>query len=286
MPSWSLHVTGYRGVFGYYYVKVPVKLVVKQLRGSARGRQRGKQRDGLPRRRDRDRKLPLGPQSPGGRRKRQQRREGESQRREVARGLLRKGTGKQSVEAGDPDDGDNGSDGEDDDDDEEEWAPCEQYQSKKIPCLQQEGKRSTVICKPRHDLKVQCSYSGRPVATRQEGGSNLTGERIVVLESQMAQLLANNQQLRDSQIRTNTYQCHLLKKIDWLIMDAARGKSPPAPPITGPSEVPRKRMRVVDSDEEEVEGGEDKGEEEEEGEGEGEPAPKKVRSEKGKERAE
>ncbi|KAJ3803617.1 hypothetical protein F5876DRAFT_84886 [Lentinula aff. lateritia] len=89
-------------------------------------------------------------------------------------------------------------------------------------------------------------------------GPNPTGERIA--------------------IRTNTYQQHLLKKIDWLIMDAARkGKSPPPAPIAGPSELPKKRRKVVDSDEEEVEG---------EGEKEEEPVPKKVRSEKGKERAE
>ncbi|KAJ3854071.1 hypothetical protein EV368DRAFT_80995 [Lentinula lateritia] len=105
----------------------------------------------------------------------------------------------------------------------------------------------------------------------------------------MAQLLADNRQLRDGQIRTNTYQWHLLKKIDWLIMDAARkGKLPPPTPITGPSELPKKRRRVVDSDEEEVEGEGDKreGGEEEEGEEEEEPAPKKARLEKGEERAE
>ncbi|KAJ3806425.1 hypothetical protein F5876DRAFT_68976 [Lentinula aff. lateritia] len=114
--------------------------------------------------------------------------------------MIKKGTGKQSMEAGDPDDGDNGSDGEDDDEDKEERTPCKWCQLKKIPCLQQEGKRSTK----------------REIAS------------------------------------------------------------------PGPSELLKKRRRVVDSDKEEVEGERDKREEEEE---EGEPAPKKARSEKGKERA-
>ncbi|KAJ3806618.1 hypothetical protein F5876DRAFT_80505 [Lentinula aff. lateritia] len=154
--------------------------------------------------------------------------------------VIKKGTSKQRVEAGDPDDGDDRSNGEDDEDDEEEKAP---------------------------------------LATKQEGAANPTGERIAVLESQMAQLLANNQQLWDGQIRTDMYQCHLLKKINWIMMDAARrGKSPPVALIAGHLELPKKRRRVVDSDEEEVEGGgEDRGEEEEE-EGEVEKlAPKKAR---------
>ncbi|KAJ3872675.1 hypothetical protein F5051DRAFT_444973 [Lentinula edodes] len=50
----------------------------------------------------------------------------------------------------DPDDGDDGDDGDDDNEDQE---PCEQCRSKKIPCLQQAGKRSSVICKPCHDSK-------------------------------------------------------------------------------------------------------------------------------------
>ncbi|KAJ3804508.1 hypothetical protein F5876DRAFT_83039 [Lentinula aff. lateritia] len=94
-----------------------------------------------------------------------------------------------------------------------------------------------------------------PLANKQEGGPNPTGEWIAILESQMAQLLADNWQLRDGQIRTNIYQRHLLKKIDWLNMDAARGrKLPPVVLVTGPSELPKKRRRVADSDEEEFEG--------------------------------
>ncbi|KAJ3849910.1 hypothetical protein EV368DRAFT_85076 [Lentinula lateritia] len=59
----------------------------------------------------------------------------------------------------DPDDGD---DGDNDDDDEEDREPCEQCKVKKIPCQKQAGKRSSVICKPCHDSKVRCLYSGRP----------------------------------------------------------------------------------------------------------------------------
>ncbi|KAJ3858929.1 hypothetical protein EV359DRAFT_87022 [Lentinula novae-zelandiae] len=147
--------------------------------------------------------------------------------------MIKKGTGTQSMEARDPNDGDNGSDGEDDDDD-KEWTPCERCQSKKIPCLQQEGKRNTVICKPCHDSK------------------------IAVWESQMAQLLADNRQLRDGQIRTNTFQRHLLKKINWLIMDAARrGKLPVLQNCQGKGEgwwiVTKKKLREKEIREKEKE---------------------------------
>ncbi|KAJ3804247.1 hypothetical protein F5876DRAFT_83484 [Lentinula aff. lateritia] len=146
------------------------------------------------------------------------------------------GTGKPSTEAGDPDDGDNRSDGEDDDEDDEERPPCERCRMKKIPCLQQEGKRSTLICKPCHDSKDR--GIGEPNGSI-AGRQSTTPRR--------------------------------------------KGKSPPPAPIAGPSELPKKRRRVVDSDKEEVEEEGDKGEE---GEEEGELALKKARSEKEKDRAE
>ncbi|KAJ3859760.1 hypothetical protein EV359DRAFT_86052 [Lentinula novae-zelandiae] len=202
---------------------------------------------------------------------------------------LGKGKGKARPRPRDPDDSGNGND-------EDEQAPCEQCRSKKIPCQMQAGKRSSIICKPCHDAKVRCSYSTRPLSVKREGGSNPTGERLAILESQMAQLLANNRQLREGQVKANTYHRHFNKKLDWLMMDAARWrKSPPKMPEAGPSQLPRKRRRVVDSEEEEEDkqvekGGEGEGEEEEvEEEGEGEaPAPKKAEtaaSEKGKEKA-
>ncbi|KAJ3858171.1 hypothetical protein EV359DRAFT_88148 [Lentinula novae-zelandiae] len=192
---------------------------------------------------------------------------------------------------GDPDDGDDGNDNEDD----EERTPCKRCRSKKISCQMQAGKRSSIICKPCHDAKVRCSYSGRPSMVKWEGGANPTGERLAVLESQVAQLLADNWQLRDGQVKANTYHRHFNRKLDWLITDAARRRrSPPEMPEAGPSGLSRKRRRIVDSDEEEereMEGKAEKGEKvevEEEGEGEvgEELAPKKVRTEKGKEREE
>ncbi|KAJ4470992.1 hypothetical protein C8R41DRAFT_870669 [Lentinula lateritia] len=54
-----------------------------------------------------------------------------------------KGKGREKVQeqpvGGDPDDGD-------DDDDDDEREPCERCKAKKIPCLQQAGKRNSVIC--------------------------------------------------------------------------------------------------------------------------------------------
>ncbi|KAJ3804017.1 hypothetical protein F5876DRAFT_83920 [Lentinula aff. lateritia] len=181
------------------------------------------------------------------------------------RGSLNDQEGNRQTEYRDPDDGD----GEDDDEDDEERAPCERCRMKKIPCLQQEGKR---------------------IVTRREGGSNPTGERIAVLESQMVQLLANNRQLREGQVKANTYHRHINQKLD----AARRRTSPPKMPKTGPSELPKKRKRVVDSDEEEEERereAEEQEEEKDQGEGEEEEeerelAPKKAWSEKGKERAE
>ncbi|KAJ3924363.1 MAG: hypothetical protein NXY57DRAFT_970073 [Lentinula lateritia] len=151
----------------------------------------------------------------------------------------------------------------------------------------QAGKRSSIICKPCHDAKVKCSYSGRPSEVKQEGGSNPTGECLAVPESQVAQLLADNWQLRNDHVKANTYHRHFNRKLDWLITDAVRRrKSPPEMPEAGPSGVSKKRRRVVDSDEEEeMEKEREEVEVEEEEEGE-EPAPKKTRSEKGKEREE
>ncbi|KAJ3924528.1 MAG: hypothetical protein NXY57DRAFT_969688 [Lentinula lateritia] len=65
----------------------------------------------------------------------------------------------------------------DDDDEEDERTPCERCRNKKIPCQMQAGKRSSIICKPCHDAKVKCSYSGRPSIVKREGGANPTGER-------------------------------------------------------------------------------------------------------------
>ncbi|KAJ3910843.1 hypothetical protein F5877DRAFT_86927, partial [Lentinula edodes] len=203
-----------------------------------------------------------------------------------------KGKGKARAEpvGGDPDDGD---EGDDDDDDKE---PCERCRVKKISCQMQAGKRSSIICKPCHDAKVRCSYSGRPPTVKREGGSNPTGERLAVLESQVAQLLADNRQLRDGQVKANTYHRHMNRKLDWLVTDAARRRrTPPELPQAGPSELPKKRRRVMDSDEEEDREREKEVEEqgmEEDGEGdeeemvEEELAPTKAQSEKGKERAE
>ncbi|KAJ3803596.1 hypothetical protein F5876DRAFT_84931 [Lentinula aff. lateritia] len=205
--------------------------------------------------------------------------------------FARRGKGKAKAQpvGGDPDDGD---DGDDDDDDEDERTPCERCRSKRIPCLQQAGKWSSTTCKPCHDAKVRCSHSNRPPTVKKEVSSHPTGERLAVLESQVAQLLADNRVLREGQIKSNTYDRHIIKKLEWLMRDAARRRdSPPSMPEPGPSRLPKKRRRVLDSEEEE----EDKRVgEEEDGEGEEgieeeeglEPAPKKARSEKGKEREE
>ncbi|KAJ3803924.1 hypothetical protein F5876DRAFT_84114 [Lentinula aff. lateritia] len=211
-------------------------------------------------------------------------------RRPVVEIRREKGKGKAKAQpvGRDPDDG---GDGDNDDDDEDERAPCKRCRSK-ISFQMQAGKRSSIICKPCHDAKVRCSYSTRPFTVKREGGSNPTGERLAVMESQMAQLLADNRQLREGQVKVNTYHRHFNKKLDWLMMDAARQrKSPPEMPEAGPSGPSKKRRRVVDSEEEEEEKEqevEEEGEVEGEEEGEGEvPAPKKVKtaaSEKGKEK--
>ncbi|KAJ3924693.1 MAG: hypothetical protein NXY57DRAFT_979677 [Lentinula lateritia] len=131
-----------------------------------------------------------------------------------------KGKGKAKVQPVDEDPDDGG----DDDDDEDERAPCERCRNKKISCQMQAGKRSSIICKPCHDAKVKCSYSGRPSTVKREGGGQPIGERLAILESQMAQLLADNRQLREGQLKDNNYNRHFNRKLDWLMMDTVRRK--------------------------------------------------------------
>ncbi|KAJ3901729.1 hypothetical protein F5879DRAFT_1047074 [Lentinula edodes] len=124
---------------------------------------------------------------------------------------------------------------------------------------------------PCHDAKVHCSHSNRPPIVKKEAVSNPTGEWLAVLESQMAQLLADNRVFPKGQVR--------IKKLEWLMRDAARRREEsPLEPIAGPLVLPKKRRQMVDSEEEREKEGEDK-----DGEGE-EPALKKA--EKGKEREE
>ncbi|KAJ3884884.1 hypothetical protein GG344DRAFT_83388 [Lentinula edodes] len=118
-----------------------------------------------------------------------------------------KGKAKAQPVGGDPD---NGDDGDNDDDDEEDRAPCEQCKNKKLPCQMQAGKRSSIICKPCHDAKVRCSYSGCPTTSKQrEGGS---GKRIAIMESQMAQSLADLRALQEADSKTHQYLRQLLRK--------------------------------------------------------------------------
>ncbi|KAJ3804136.1 hypothetical protein F5876DRAFT_83700 [Lentinula aff. lateritia] len=203
--------------------------------------------------------------------------------------MVKKGKDKQrrEVSGGEPDDGGDG--GEDDDnDDDEERAPCERCQLKRIPCLEQVGKRSTVICKACHDAKVKCSYSGRPAQVRRDGEPS--GERMAVMESQMAQGLADVRSLREAATQTNQYLRQILRKQEEMNgrliaietrLSMARSATPG--PFRTASEKPRllKRKRIEEETEEE-----EKGEEEEEEEEGNEPEPKGARSEKGKEREE
>ncbi|KAJ3858230.1 hypothetical protein EV359DRAFT_88055 [Lentinula novae-zelandiae] len=167
----------------------------------------------------------------------------------------------------DPDDGD---DGNDDDEDEEDREPCERCKVKKIPCQKQAGKRSSVICKPCHDSKVRCSYSGRPYTIKKEGGASPSGERLAVLESQMAQVLANNRALRESASRSHQYLRQLLRRQDedhsrLIAIDIRLGSTGAILAAPGPSRVvierPRslKRRGIVENSNEEEE--EEKGEE-------------------------
>ncbi|KAJ3858856.1 hypothetical protein EV359DRAFT_87119 [Lentinula novae-zelandiae] len=127
-----------------------------------------------------------------------------SPRRPVVEIRREKGKGRAKVPAqpvgGDPDDGD---------DDDEEKEPCERCKAKKIPCLQQAGKWSSVICKPCHDSKVRCSYSGRPSTGKREGGS---GERMAIMESQMAQSLADLRALQEANSKSHQYLRQLLRQ--------------------------------------------------------------------------
>ncbi|KAJ3924771.1 MAG: hypothetical protein NXY57DRAFT_969088 [Lentinula lateritia] len=211
-----------------------------------------------------------------------------SPRRPIVEIRKNRGKGKERVQAeaagGDPDDS-----GDEEEDDEDDRAPCKWCRTKKISCQMQAGKRSSIICKPCHDAKVKCSYSGRPSIVKKEVGANPTGEHLAVLESQVAQLLADNRQLRDGQVKANTYHRHFNRKLDWLITDAARRRrSPPEMPEAGPSGLSRKRRRVVDSDEEEEKEMEKEREKDGEGEEEMEEegmAPTEARSDKGQGRA-
>ncbi|KAJ3912205.1 hypothetical protein F5877DRAFT_85063 [Lentinula edodes] len=225
---------------------------------------------------------------------------------ELRRAARSKGKGKAPAQpvGGDPDDG---NDGDDDDDDEDDRAPCERCKSKKLPCQMQAGKRSLIICKPCHDAKVRCSYSGHPTTSKQrEGGS---GERIAVMESQMAQSLADLWALREADSKTHQYLRQLLRRQEddharliavetrmaMMGMGEATATAGPSRRNTGRRR-PLKRRRIVEeSGEEEAE--EEDGEVEEkeketeqdgegevEGEKEGEAPARAVASEKGKEK--
>ncbi|KAJ3870428.1 hypothetical protein F5051DRAFT_447729, partial [Lentinula edodes] len=225
---------------------------------------------------------------------------------ELRRAAKSKGKGKAPAQpvGGDPDDGDNG---DDDDDDEDDRAPCERCKSKKLPCQMQAGKRSSIICKPCHDAKVRCSYSGRPTTSKQrEGGS---GERIAVMESQMAQSLADLRALREADSKTHQYLRQLLRRqeddharliaMETRMAMMGMGEGPTA---AGPSRKtewrrPLKRRRIVEESAEEEEGEEEEKEVEDkeketekDGEGEEEEveeegmAPTEARVDKGKEK--
>ncbi|KAJ3847459.1 hypothetical protein EV368DRAFT_87721 [Lentinula lateritia] len=99
----------------------------------------------------------------------------------------RKGKARVEPVGRDPDNGNDGDSGNGGDDNKEDGAPCKWCHNNKISCQMQAGKRSSIICKPCHDAKVRCLYSGQPMATRREG----SGERMAVMESQMAQGLTN-----------------------------------------------------------------------------------------------
>ncbi|GAV99988.1 hypothetical protein LENED_001478 [Lentinula edodes] len=114
-----------------------------------------------------------------------------------------KGKAKAQLVGRDPNDSDDG-------DDKEDQAPCEWCKTKKLPCQMQAGKRSSIMCKPCHNAKVMCSYSGHPMTSKQWEGSS--GKHITVMESQMAQGLANLQALREAHSRSQQYLCQLLRR--------------------------------------------------------------------------
>ncbi|KAJ3911595.1 hypothetical protein F5877DRAFT_85764 [Lentinula edodes] len=217
---------------------------------------------------------------------------------ELRRAAKSKGKGRAPAQpvGGDPDDSD---DGDDNDGDEDDRAPCERCKSKKLPCQMQAGKRSLIICKPCHDAKVRCLYSGRPTTSKQrEGGS---GERIAVMESQMAQSLADLRALREANSKTHQYLRQLLRRQEddhacliametrmaMMGMGEEMATAGPSRRNTG-RQRPLKRRRIVEeSEEDEAEEEEEKGVEDKEKDEEGEEeetAPMEVQSEKGKEK--
>ncbi|KAJ3812270.1 hypothetical protein F5876DRAFT_74984 [Lentinula aff. lateritia] len=175
--------------------------------------------------------------------------------------------GEAATLAGDPNDSNNGSDGGDDEDDRDEKAPCERCRIKKIPCLQQEGKQNTVICKSCHDSK------------QREGGS---GERLAIMESQLAQGLTDVRSLWEAKTRTNQYLRQILRRQDEAVPRVLKRRR--VEEETEDDEEEEEKNR--EGEEEEQEKKKDQGGEEGEEEEEEEPMPKKARSVKGKERAE
>ncbi|KAJ3861979.1 hypothetical protein EV359DRAFT_83790 [Lentinula novae-zelandiae] len=198
---------------------------------------------------------------------------------------LSKGKGKASAQpiGDDPDDGD-------DNDDDKEREPCERCKVKKIPCLEQAGKRSSVICKPCHDSKVRCSYSGRPYVVKKESKS----ERRTACHPRKSDGANPRRQsgLTRGELKISTVP-------PMALMGMGEG-----PATAGPSRRtaewrrPLKRRRIVEESEEEEEGEKEREVEEKENEvekdGEGEekmveeeePAPTEAQSDKGKGRAE
>ncbi|KAJ3897834.1 hypothetical protein F5879DRAFT_995491 [Lentinula edodes] len=183
---------------------------------------------------------------------------------------IRKGKGKARMPAqpvgGDPDDGN-----------EEDRAPCEQCKNKKLPCQMQAGKRSSII-----------------LSKQREGGS---GERIAVMESQMAQEPADLRALQEAHSRSQQYLHQLLRRQEddharLISMDTRMAMMGMG---EGPSRRTTERRRLLkwrriveeseEGEEEEEEVGKEK-EVEKDGEGEEETAPTEARLEEGKERAE
>ncbi|KAJ3884696.1 hypothetical protein GG344DRAFT_83627 [Lentinula edodes] len=169
-----------------------------------------------------------------------------------------KGKGKARAQpvGEDPDDG---NDGDDDDDDEKDREPCKRCKAKKIPCLKQAGKQSSVICKPCHDSKVQCSYSGCQYTVKREGSASPSSERLAVLDNQMAQVLANNRVLQEANSKSHQYLHQLLRRQEddhalLISMDtrmALMGMGE-GPAMAGPSRKTAERI-VEESEEEEEE---------------------------------
>ncbi|KAJ3858194.1 hypothetical protein EV359DRAFT_88108 [Lentinula novae-zelandiae] len=210
---------------------------------------------------------------------------------ELWRTTKSKGKGKTKAQSvgGDPDNGDDG----DNDDDDDDRAPCERCKTKKLPCQMQAGKRSSIIWRP-------------TTSKQREGGS---GERIAIMESQMAQSLADLRALWEANSKTHQYLRQLLRRQEddhahFIAMETrmammGMGEGPAA---AGPSrriterQQPLKRRRIMEEsneeEEEEKEVEEKEKEVEKDGEGEEEemveeePAPTEAQSDKGKGRAE